>query len=768
MPNKIHCFLVVIAFASATCSDNDDIDQTYFIENSVHSKDIESFEADRRVIKDPTTVPLPAEQSIKTFRVPKGYRLELVASEPLISEPASITWDGNGYMYVAQLETYMQTVEGKDQYGSTSRIMRLEDNNHDGRMDKSTVFIDKLVAPRAMLCIGNELFVNETNSFNIYAYSDINNDGIADKKRAVFETDQKAFGNIEHQRSGFDWNIDNWIYITTDPVRYKYKNGKLLTDSLPYGNNGQWGLTHDNYGRLYYSRGGAQVPVCGYNINPVYGQLDIADTRRDSIFNAVWPIIKTPDTNNPLRSDSTLTVFTAACGQSIFRGDRLPAGLIGDYFVAEPVGRLIRRASITEHKGIRTLENIFESDEFITSTDMNFRPVNTYTGPDGYLYIVDMYRGIIQEATWAQPGSAVFAQIKSKNLDANIKRGRIYRLVHEDFRPGSQPQMLKASLSTLVSFLDHPNGWWRDNAQKEIVYRNDTSVVPSLRAIASGQQANLSRKPSGLARLHALWTLEGLGSITKKMLMDLLVDDDVQMRIAAIRLSEPYIKQNDTGMLDLLSRLKDDSNNDLKVQLVNSLQFGNGDVAHRLLAEVLRENACDQIFIALEKTLAKNEDAKRYGSTLSSLPDTARKLVIKGAQIFKTNCAACHGEEGKGLSTQVAPPLINKFKLIRYKDGVIDILLNGLKGPVDNRSYNDVMPAMRANDDEWIASVLSYVRYDLCMRSFPQMPASYVNMVIVKPEQVKALRDKRSGRTEPWTWAEIENEYKRNQRTNNK
>src|SRR5688572_5992472 len=140
----------------------------------------EGFEETERILHDPTTLPLTADETLKSFRVPKGYHVELVASEPLISEPAAITWDANGRMYVAQLETYMQTVEGKNQYDVGSRVMLLEDTNNDGRMDKSTVFVDKLIAPRMILCVGDELLVNETNSFNIDAYRDTDNDGIAD------------------------------------------------------------------------------------------------------------------------------------------------------------------------------------------------------------------------------------------------------------------------------------------------------------------------------------------------------------------------------------------------------------------------------------------------------------------------------------------------------------------------------------------------------------------------------------------------------------
>jgi hypothetical protein len=131
--------------------------------------------------------------------------------------------------------------------------MLLEDTDNDGRMDKSSVFIDKLLSPRMLLCVGHELLVNETNTFDIYAYKDTNQDGIADQKRLVYKSNEKAYGNIEHQRSGLDWNLDNWIYLTNDLVRFKYVNGQLKVDSLIYGNDGQWGITHDNFGRLFYS-----------------------------------------------------------------------------------------------------------------------------------------------------------------------------------------------------------------------------------------------------------------------------------------------------------------------------------------------------------------------------------------------------------------------------------------------------------------------------------------------------------------------------------
>lgn len=709
------------------------------------------FDTPHSVSQNPSTRPLSPEQSLKTFRLPKGYRLELVASEPMISEPVSIAWDGNGRMFVAQLETYMQTVDAAGQNEAMSRIMLLEDTNGDGKIDKASTFLDSLLSPRMMLCVGRELFVNETNTYNIYAYRDSDCDGMADQKRAVYEVKEKAFGNVEHQRSGLDWNLDNWIYITIDPVRFKYDKGQLKVDSLASGSNGQWGLTHDNYGRLFFSRAASGLAATGFQINPAYGQLDFESATPPG-FDEAWPIIKTPDVNGgprTLRSDSTLHKFTSITGQSVFRGDRLPKSIEGDYLVAEPVGRFIRRAELIDNDGMVSLSNVYHQDEFIASTDMNFRPVNTYTGPDGCLYIVDMYRGIIQESTWAQPGSYLYSQIKSKKLDGNIRNGRIYRVVYEGIEPGPPPRMLDASRDELVKYLNHPNGWWRDNAQREIIVRQDKSVVPGLKQIVSG-------KSNPVARLHALWTLEGLGEINEDVILNSLRDPHIQIRKAAVLMTEPYLKNNTSDKLLLaVKEMVGESSKDVLGQLMLSLSASQVADANTITGKILEQNKDSELLKGIQQSIRKNDEAKRYGHKLFALNQSDRESVIKGAAIFKTLCTTCHGPEGQGLPTNVAPPLISKFKLIEQRDGVIKIMLHGLAGPVDGVQYNEIMPAMGANSDEWIAAVLSYVRYDLGMKSFPKMGEGYINWVVVQPGHVKKIREQYAGRSKPWTWDEI-------------
>ncbi|GAB3734010.1 DUF7133 domain-containing protein [Spirosoma lituiforme] len=732
-------------------------------------------------IANPSPAQLTPEQSLKAFRVPKGYHMELVASDPMIREPVAIAWDGNARMYVAEMDTYMQDADGSGEHDPISRVMLLEDTNNDGKMDKSSVFIDKLLLPRMLLCVDHELLVNETDTYDMYSYKDTNGDGVADQKKAVYQIGKKAPGNLEHQRSGLDWNLDNWIYVTVDPVRFRYTKNGLKADSLPSGSNGQWGLTHDNYGRLFFSRAGGEIPASGFQINPIYGGLEFPDQYSEE-FNAVWPVMSTPDIQgglNRLRlTDSTLNHFTASNGQSIFRGDKLPADLVGDYLIGEPVARIIRRAKVINTNGKLSLENAYKQREFIASTDMNFRPVNTYTGPDGCLYIVDMNRGIIQESQWTPKGSYLRPQIERLGLDKNIQHGRIFRLVHDGMKPGPKPHMLDESSATLVTYLDHSNGWWRDNAQKQLVILGDKSVVPALKQMAVGQSGSSVKQPSALGRLHALWTLEGLEAIDKDLVFTALKDTDPQVRRAAVLISERYIKQDDDQVVEALRSLKTDPSYDVRTQLVLSLHAGKSAKANELASEIIEQSANNEMLVSAQKSLLKNDAVKTYGSRLGRLEPEDRKMVLAGANTFKTLCASCHGPDGKGLavggSSMVAPPLFASKRVVGDKDVLIKILLNGLSGPVDEKTYPDVMPSMAANDDEWIASVLSYIRYEFGYTGNfppytpppgprpagggtpPEIQKRRSFKPLVKAEDVKRIREQTTGRNKAWTLADLE------------
>ena len=695
-----------------------------------------------RVVLDtnPSVTPLSPEESIKNIQLPAGYHVELVASEPMVQEPVAIAWDGNGRMYVAEMNTYMKDANATGEYEPTSRIKLLEDTDGDGKMDKSTVFIDSLVLPRTIQPVGDQLLVGITNIQNIWSYRDTNGDGKADEKKIVFKNDMLDVRNLEHQNGGFLWNMDNWIYPSRDNLRYKYKKGMLIADTLTDNMIGQWGLTSDNYGRLFYSEAGPGLPAVQIEQMPAYGALNF-DDQYSSDFTKPWPIIGNIDAQGGREAlrpeDNTLKSFTSGCGQSIFRGDRLPADMQGDYFIPEPVGRIIKRGRVINKNGKIYLEDVYKQQDWLASADMNFRPINTYTGPDGCFYIVDMYHGIIQESEWTKPDSYLGKIIAQKGLYKNRGMGRIYRVVHDGYkRDTTRPDMLTAPTSKLLTYLDHPNGWWRENAQKEIIVRNDQSVVPALKQIASGEKASLTKNPGTLARIHALWTLEGLEAMDKNTLFSAFADTNAQVRKAAIWISEIYIKRNDEEVINKLASLKNDPSPDVRIQLSLSLRTNSTNNAQSIVQYLLASNPDNQLMQysyttfkeAQTRLLAEQEHTK-------NLSTADRKLVTDGATIFKQLCATCHGPDGRGITIggkpMPAPPLVGSLRVKGDKTLLVQLVMYGLKGPVDGKTYPDMMLALKNNDDAWIASILSYVRNSGELGN---------NESVVTPEEVKQIR----------------------------
>jgi glucose/arabinose dehydrogenase len=494
-------------------------------------------------LKRPPVVRQTPEAQQEMFLLQPGYKMELVMADPLIEDPVGVSFDGNGRMYVLEMRSYMQDVDGSTSREPISRISRHEDTDGDGVYDKHTVFVDNLVLPRIAYPLQDGvLLVLETDNRDMYKYTDTNGDGVADKKE-LFYPGAGRVTNMEWQPGGLTWALDNWLYMTYNPYRLRIApDGKILREETQ-PNGGQWWSAQDNYGKMWWVDGGGEIGPVNFQTPIIYGAFNVPDNFEPD-FQVPHPapggIADMQGGMNRVRlPEGTLNHFTAASGVEIYRGDRLPADMIGDLFFTEPVGRIVRRAKIVVTEGLTQLRNAYPGSEFIRSTDPLFRPVCIVNAPDGTMYLMDMYTGIIQDAQFVGPGSYLRAKAAQYELDKQHNWGRIWRITYEGTQPDRrQPRMYSETPAQLVEHLTDANGWWRDTAQKLLVLKQDKSVVPALKNMARSS-------PNQLARIHALWTLEGLGSLEPALVREFIKSPDSKLRIQGIRASETLYKAGD-------------------------------------------------------------------------------------------------------------------------------------------------------------------------------------------------------------------------------
>ena len=699
--------------------------------------------------KAPVLPLTPAEQQ-KRFLLPPGYRLEPVLTDPDIEEPAQIAFDGDGRMFVLEIRGYMQDADSGGELDPVGRISVHEDVNNDGTYEKHSVFVDKLVFPRFVFPIGaHAVLTMESNADEVWKFTDTNHDGVADKKE-LFTTNFGRAGNVEHQQSHLTWGMDNWMYSTYNAFRVRWTPNGVQRE--PTGSNGaQWGVAQDNFGKIYFQGGASGMP--GYFQFPVhYGNFDVAD-RFEPNLTTTWgapmaiadmqggmPIVRMPD--------GSLARTTAGSGGAVFRGDRLPQDLLGDYLYGEVVARIVRRLRPVMTEGLPQLRNVYPGSEFIRSTDPLFRPVDQTIAPDGTLYITDMYRGIIQEGQWTKPGTYLRKKIEQYQLDKVVRHGRIWRLTYDGIeRDRTRPRLLAETSAQLVARLNHPNGWWRDTAQQLLVLKQDTSVVPALTQMAR-------RSENVYARFHALWTIEGLGALTTSLVRELMEDPNPQMRIQAIRASETLYKAGQKSLADNYRQLAKDPDIDVVIQSLLTLNLFKVADYKAIVTAAQAANTARGIREIGRQILSPATSFTGGGRGGPAFTPVEMTTLEKGQAIYKELCFSCHGDDGRGTpepgvsdtdKNLMAPPLAGSARVQGHRDFVIKTLLQGMTGPLDGKTYAaGVMVPMASNTDEWIAAVSSYVR-----NSFGNAGP------LVTPADVARVRAATTARKNPWTLDEL-------------
>ncbi len=503
-----------------------------------------------QIVPDAKIPAAPAQtpsDELKSFQIAKGYQISLVASDPGIGDPVAATFGPDGRLWVVEMQGYMPDLDGTNEDQPRGRISVLEDTHGNGVFDKATVFLDGIVMPRAIALHRDGVLVGAPP--HLWFCRDTKGTGKCDERTEVasdfgvrVDPARPQLANPERAPNALLWGHDNWLYVGAYTARFKFKDGRWVRGLSNF--RGQWGLSQDDFGHLYHNSNSDQlradvIPSSYLNRNPNLSRTAGLNWKvaKEQF---VWPIRVNPGINRGYRPemlrDYKLKEYTAACAPWIYRADLFPADAYGNAFVCEPAGNLISRNVVKSVDGALDAQPYYDKAEFLASTDERFRPVNLLTGPDGALYVIDLYRGIIQHRISLT--TYLREQIVKRGLDKPLALGRIWRIAPEGPAPASAKKLSVMSPAELIAELSSGNSWRRETAQRLLVEKGDVSVVAGL-----VEAAKHSAAPMG--RVHALWTMEGLGAVRAEAVLTCLSHADARVRAAAIRVSESLMASPD-------------------------------------------------------------------------------------------------------------------------------------------------------------------------------------------------------------------------------
>ena len=638
------------------------------------------------------------ENAVSTFELEPGFKIELLAAEPLISDPVDMEIDEYGRMYVVEMHGYPIDKSG------TGVIKLLSDTNGDGRMDKSTVFAEGLTLPNSIMRWKKGVLV--TDAPNVFYFEDTNGDGKADVKDTMLTG--FALSNPQHNLNNPVLGIDNWIYLghegavatqtykkefgdegneiyypsqPTSPrlaknasgrsVRFRPDQHLLETTS----SNTQFGHTFDSWGHHLLVSNSNHIfqeviaaPYLTRNANLLVS--DATQSLSDHKDAAeVFPITKNPE--RQLLTD--VGVITSACGITDYMGGVFPAPFDNASFVAEPVSNLIHVDQLKDKGASFVASRIRPNKEFLASTDAWFRPVNMYIGPDGALYVVDYYRQIIEHPEWM--GEEV---VKSGKLYNGHDMGRIYRITPTNAKAADWTKGLKlgdASSAQLVEQLSNPNIWWRLNAQRLLVDRKDKTATPALVKMAQSSS-------SALGRLHALWTLEGLQELKPELIEQSLKDAVPGVRENAIKLADIHLADA-PALSKALLQLQDDNDAKVRFQLLCTIGSVNTPEALQVRNKLLFRDVNDEWV----QVAALSGSSSQTASLMNVVLDSFKQQVPAYASLVK-RLSAMIGGSGKPAVFHQLVQKATSGQQAEWQASLLEGLAEGLKTQNNRAAFN--------------------------------------------------------------------------------
>lgn len=685
---------------------------------------------------------LSPEDAIKTLKVADGFSILPFATEPMIEKPVALDYDPAGRLWVCEMIGYMLDIDGKDEDEAFGRIVVLEDTDKDGKADKRTVFLDKVLLPRAVAVYPDGLLFADQNSLQF-----IKRDGLKPVgEPTVAVADYIDGGNVEHRPNGLVRGLDNWLYNAKSSQRIKRDGDNWIVEATPF--RGQWGVAFDNYGRIYHNNNsqflmGDFIAPNLLEGNPVVNTKVSSTDKLGS--NKPFPIRVTPGLNRAYIQKSNgydsntldpetfkLLSCTGAAGITVYRGSNFPSDWVGKGLSTESSINLVKAIDITESGTNLNGSHTYENKEWLASTDERFRPVNIYNAPDGSVHVLDMYHGIIQHKTYVT--SYLRDYYISQGLDApGTGHGRIYRISHNKGNVEEVVDMDTLSNEELVKLLAHKNGWHRDMAQRVLGSREADPATTALLEKLAG----INEHP--LAQIHALWTLEAMGKLTAAPISVALKAPDNKVVVSALwaanSLTHPEILKLEKQLLAL-----NPANEEIKIYLTRALgpvattaaftkinELVNGS-KNKYVKAAAFSGLKDRIpaFTAAVGKKLRDKDlsgwikkaSQKKGPTGPSLKGEELASFNRGKSLFhgEAACFGCHAPDGAGV-LGLGPPLDESEWVTDSEEVFAKILLHGITGPlmVNGVKYETPaeMPALSANPmftDQKIADIITYTR----------------------------------------------------------
>ena len=552
---------------------------------------------------------LEPDEALGAFEVHPEFRMDLVAAEPLVHDPIAMAFDAAGDLYVVEMRGYS---EQHDESLGAVRLLR--DTDGDGAFDESHVFLDGLEWPTAVACWDGGVFIGVPPDI-LYA-KDTNGDHEADLVETVYTGFHLT--NVQGMLNSFKWGLDHRIHGATSssgaavvpggqpdasPLTLRGRDFSFdprSRDIRAESGGGQHGLTFDEWGRKFVCQNSHQVIYVAYEDryvarNPYLAApaaaIDAAaDGPSGDVFRISpvepWRLVRTRLrvkglVPGPIEGGGTAAgYFTSATGITVYKGDAWPESYRGNLIIGDVGSNLIHRKTVAWPGIIPVTDRARADTEFVRSTDNWFRPVQFSNGPDGALYVADMYREVIEHPDSLPP-------IIKQHLDltSGQDRGRIYRIVPRGFEQPPVPDLAHADTATLVDLLAHPNAWHRETASRLLFERQNQAAAPTL-------AERVADAPSPLGRVSALYTQDGLNTLSPETVAGSLQDPDPRVREHAVRLAARFLPGR-TDLAKRLAALTDDPDLLVRYRLAFVLGYASPNVAAPALAELARRDPGD-------------------------------------------------------------------------------------------------------------------------------------------------------------------------------